>query len=170
MQTRTIMIFPKFQNIDVIDKIRHRYDPLAELVRPHITLVFPFEDEMDNVKLNDYISSRINGFKPFTLTMSGVGRYSDNNGGFIFLKVVQGREQVVQLHDRLYDGSLKQYLKDIPYNPHITLGTFDNSENMDIAWEAVRDINEEFTCTVRGLSVEIIGENGESVIILEKEW
>ena len=43
---RTIMIFPQFNNIEIIDGIRDRYDPLAKLVRPHITLVFPFESEM----------------------------------------------------------------------------------------------------------------------------
>ena len=43
MSLRTIMIFPEFDNIDIIDEIRAKYDPLAKLVRPHITIVFPFE-------------------------------------------------------------------------------------------------------------------------------
>ena len=42
MSERTIMIFPKFSNMEIIDRIRRNYDPLADLVRPHITLVFPF--------------------------------------------------------------------------------------------------------------------------------
>ena len=48
MVKRTIMIFPEFDNIDSIDRIRSKYDPLAELVRPHITLVFPFESDITN--------------------------------------------------------------------------------------------------------------------------
>ncbi len=32
MSLRTIMIFPKFDNIDIIDEIREKYDPLAKLV------------------------------------------------------------------------------------------------------------------------------------------
>ncbi len=40
MTVRTIMIFPEFKNMEIIDKIRNQYDPLANLVRPHITLVF----------------------------------------------------------------------------------------------------------------------------------
>jgi 2'-5' RNA ligase len=43
------MIFQQFKNIEIINEIRNRYDPLAKLVRPHITLVFPFENEMSNV-------------------------------------------------------------------------------------------------------------------------
>lgn len=46
MITRTIMIFPEFENIDVINDIRNKYDPLADLVLPHITLVFPFDSEL----------------------------------------------------------------------------------------------------------------------------
>lgn len=38
MNLRTIMIFPEFNNMEVIDKIRAQYDPLAKLVRPHITI------------------------------------------------------------------------------------------------------------------------------------
>lgn len=35
---RTIMIFTQFDNIDVINSIRNKYDPLAKLVKPHITV------------------------------------------------------------------------------------------------------------------------------------
>ncbi|WP_313343152.1 hypothetical protein [Sedimentibacter sp.] len=51
MSIRTIMIFPEFENIDVINDIRKKYDPLADLVLPHITLVFPFDSELKNIKL-----------------------------------------------------------------------------------------------------------------------
>ncbi len=46
MSLRTVMIFPEFENMYVIDPVRNRYDPLAKLVRPHITIVFPFESDM----------------------------------------------------------------------------------------------------------------------------
>ncbi len=46
MIKRCIMIFPQFENIEVIDKIRNKYDPLANHLRPHITLVFPFDSNI----------------------------------------------------------------------------------------------------------------------------
>ena len=52
MSLRTIMIFPEFDNIDIIDEIREKYDPLSELVRPHITIVFPFEMDITNEELS----------------------------------------------------------------------------------------------------------------------
>ena len=38
-------------NMEVIDKIREQYDPLANLVRPHITIVFPFDSDRSNEEL-----------------------------------------------------------------------------------------------------------------------
>lgn len=35
---RDILIFPKFQNLYLIQEIRKKYDRLANLVEPHITL------------------------------------------------------------------------------------------------------------------------------------
>ena len=49
MSLRTIMIFPEFENMDIIDRIRDKYDPLARLVRPHITIgKFQTEKELNN--------------------------------------------------------------------------------------------------------------------------
>lgn len=39
---RDILIFPKFKNIDKIKSLRNKYDPLSNLIAPHITIVFPF--------------------------------------------------------------------------------------------------------------------------------
>ena len=55
MNTRAIMIFPEFKNINIINDIRKKYDPLANLVLPHITLVFPFDSKLTNEELNLYM-------------------------------------------------------------------------------------------------------------------
>lgn len=34
---RDILIFPKFDNMDIINEVRNKYDRLANLVNPHIT-------------------------------------------------------------------------------------------------------------------------------------
>lgn len=52
MITRTIMIFPEFHNMEVINFYRNKYDPLSDLVKPHITLVFPFQSGISNDELN----------------------------------------------------------------------------------------------------------------------
>ncbi len=47
--------FPEFSNIEVINEIREMYDPLASHVRPHITLVFPFESNIDSIQLKSHL-------------------------------------------------------------------------------------------------------------------
>lgn len=48
---RDILIFPKFENIDLIQDIRNKFDPLANIIAPNITLAFPFLDNMPNEEL-----------------------------------------------------------------------------------------------------------------------
>lgn len=47
MLQRCIMIFPEFKNIEEIEKIRRKHDPLVNHVKPHITLVFPFNSGIE---------------------------------------------------------------------------------------------------------------------------
>ncbi len=41
MIKRCIMIFPQFENVNIINEVRTNYDPLANHVRPLLHLYFP---------------------------------------------------------------------------------------------------------------------------------
>ena len=43
---RDILLFPKFNNMDIIEKILKDSDELYGIIQPHITIVFPFIDEI----------------------------------------------------------------------------------------------------------------------------
>ena len=45
---RDILLFPKFDNMDIIEKIRKDSDKLYGIIQPHITIVFPFIDEISD--------------------------------------------------------------------------------------------------------------------------
>ena len=64
---RTIMIFPQFENMNIIDQIRSKYDPLAQYVKPHITLVFPFECNLTVDELRNHLNCVLADFEPFEL-------------------------------------------------------------------------------------------------------
>ena len=64
-----IMIFPEFDNMEVIDKIREQYDPLANLVRPHITIVFPFDSDRSNEELKAVLENRLQSVKNKTVPL-----------------------------------------------------------------------------------------------------
>jgi len=54
--------------------------------------------------------------------LSGFEKSWDN---WLFLVLKEGREQVIRLHDELYQGALELYLrKDIEFIPHLGLGLF----------------------------------------------
>lgn len=48
---RAVVLFPKFNNIDTINNIREKYDPLYNYIAPHITIVFPFESDLTTNEL-----------------------------------------------------------------------------------------------------------------------
>ena len=50
---RDILIFPKFDNVEIIQEIRKKYDELYSIIPPHITLAFPFNDDISNDELKE---------------------------------------------------------------------------------------------------------------------
>lgn len=48
---RDILILPKFDNINEIQKIRKKYDELYDKIMPHITIAFPFRKSISNEEL-----------------------------------------------------------------------------------------------------------------------
>lgn len=128
MINRCIMVIPEFENGGAIDNIRNKYDPLADHVRPHITLVFPFESEIPTDDLRKHISANISGIAPFELVLSGISPVES----YLFLNIVKGGNEIVELHKRLYTGILENYfpewLKEKAFLPHMTVGNFDNDD------------------------------------------
>ena len=161
---RTIMIFPQFSNIEVINEIRDRYDPLAKLVRPHITIVFPFESEMTNDELAEKLTRSLKDVGPFELVLHGFSKTDDN---YLFLNIEKGQDIIKTVHDELYSSHLKDYDLGLSYIPHMTVGKLDNRQELDSAYEYVKTIDDCFQTTVRKISVEMIGEHEESIIAFE---
>ena len=171
MSLRTIMIFPEFKDMDVIDSIRDKFDPLAHLVRPHITLVFPFEMDMSNEELSAVLDKRLSDIRAFDLELHGFSRHSDGSGNYLFLDLTKGQDTVRLIHDVLYANEFKvsdNEYKGSDYLPHMTVGKVETPLILDEAYEEVKDIDMRFSCVVDKVSVEMIGPNDESIIIIEK--
>lgn len=153
---RDILIFPKFKNINLIQDIRKKYDSLAELVPPHITLVFPFTDSITDELLVEKIRDCVKDIKPFEIKFKGVSLTKDN---YIFLNCITGNKEILNLHDKLYSQVLPSHLNtSIKYIPHITLGKANNIDFLE-------DFNYEFKDIIDEIIIEKIGKNDESIII-----
>lgn len=169
MSLRTIMIFPEFENMEIIDNIRKQYDPLAELVRPHITLVFPFESQMSNEELTQILNVRLLGIKPFELKLGGINKKEDTFGNYLFLDVLKGGEEIGYIHQILYDNEFKDFNIGLQFIPHMTIGKLPTVELLNNAYNNIKFMEDTFSTIVRKVSVEMIGDNEESIIIIEKE-
>ena len=168
MTVRTIMIFPEFKNMEIIDKIRNQYDPLANFVRPHITLVFPFKSPVSNEKLEQTLNMRLMPVKPFELKLGGISKQEDAFGNYLFLDVLQGMEELCGIHQILYENEFKKFDSGMPYVPHMTIGKFRNINLLENAFNDIKSMDNIFSTIVNKVSVEMIGSNEESIIVIEK--
>ena len=157
---RDILIFPDFENIYKIQEIRKKYDELFDIIMPHITLAFPFENNISNNQLKTELLDIIKEVKPFKIKCKGIKLKRDHriNTYYIFLNIVEGQEQIIKMHKQIYSKILSGVdISKYDYEPHITLGNTNNS-NEEI------DLSEEFETIIDNIIVESIGENEESIM------
>ncbi|MGH4120360.1 2'-5' RNA ligase family protein [Clostridium sp.] len=171
IKKRTIMIFPQFGNVNIINEIREKYDPIANHVRPHITLVFTFDSSLTSIEIKEHLKKALDGTRQFRLTLQEIVKIDNPLGMYLFLDIKQGNEQIKELSRKLYKGILQNYkpdwLSDKTFMPHMTIGSFTSKEDLNIAFKDTELIKEEFTTIVDKISVEIIDENEDSIIEVE---
>ncbi len=153
---RAIHIFPGFSNLHSINAIRAKYDPLADLIPPHVTLVFPFESNISTEVLEEHLHESTVGSHPFRIVLTGI---TGAEGEYLFLNVKVGNDQIIQLHDKLYSGLLKQYLyRSLTYTPHLTVGRIRDKRMFETALAETEEWNQVFETTVHEIIVENIDE------------
>ncbi len=77
MINRAIVIFPDFENSQVIDEIREKYDPLFNYIPLHITLIFPFQSSITDNELLEHVEKQLRDIKTFELSVRGIISASD---------------------------------------------------------------------------------------------
>lgn len=114
--------YPKLKN-GKVEKFRRKYNPLVDIIEPHITLIFPLPaNQIDESQLVDHINKILSKWKPFDIHMTGLKKSWDC---WLFLLIKEGGNSITKLHDELYTGILAKYLrKDIEFIPHTSLGLF----------------------------------------------
>ncbi len=159
---RAIHIFPEFNNSEILDNYRKKYDPLYNLINVHITLVFPFKSKLTDNDVNEHIRGVLLGVESFKISLHGFSKSSD---GYIFLNVIDGFEELVKLNDKLYSGILSNFRnKDIEYSPHITIGKIEKEEELDSILFDLNSLNLFFKDNVRTIYTEIIDSKGNSIV------
>jgi hypothetical protein len=106
-----------------IETFRREYDSFVDYWEPHIPFIFPVPcSEVEETKLIEHIEKVLKKWKPFPIRMSGFAKSRDH---WLLLRLKEGNEKVVALHDELYTGILSSYLrKDLEFIPHVGLALF----------------------------------------------
>ncbi len=89
-----------------IDRLRKRYDPQCDLIRPHLTLIFPLPESVGEAELVSHVEEVLQGRKLFALHLHELEISRD---GYLFLTPTEGRDEFVRLHEDLYEGFLAGY-------------------------------------------------------------
>ncbi len=120
--TRAIVLFLSAADIAPVLPLRKRFDPLAETVPSHITLVFPFADALTAEGLRTHVEEAVRGLGPIPVRLAGI---TGSEGEYLFLSVKGGNDALIDLHDRLYTGPLRRHRSLAhTYLPHVTVGRF----------------------------------------------
>ncbi len=115
---RGIVWFPQFEDM-AIDTFRHRHDPLAPQIDAHVALVFPFPCNLSVVQLASHARRIVAKWPHLPVVFRDVESLLDE---FILLMARERNEALIALHDELYTGVLKNFLrKEMTYDPHITI-------------------------------------------------
>ncbi|SYW20966.1 2'-5' RNA ligase family protein [Oenococcus oeni] len=159
---RSILIFPQFANSSEINLIRKRIDPLYKNIRPHVSLVFPFDSPISDdhlITLTQDTLKKVDRFKIELKHLSG-----DLRGGYLWFEVGQGQKQIEIIHDSLYKNlELSVFLrKDIPYIPHLTVGQQLRGAQVEKLVQQLNKKNFLFESEIKSVSIEHILPNNDS--------
>jgi 2'-5' RNA ligase len=151
MSKRAIVVFPKFEELHLIHQLRRQFDPLANTIEPHITLVFPFESNLSAEHLQTHIRQAVRSIGPFPVQLHGI---TGSEGEYLFLNVKRGNDQLIELHDCLYSGVLAVYLSvEHAFIPHLNVGRLENKAAFLSALEEARKVSTVFQTVIEEVAV-----------------
>ncbi len=165
MISRAIHIFPKFENMNLLNSIRKKYDPLFNFIKPHITIIFPFDSNLSTEDIEKILISNLLEFNQFEIQMDRISGHFD---GYIYLNISKGIEQIIKIYNKLYSNQLSKYYDNrYTYIPHIILGRISNrNKYLDFLQNHIKK-KYCFKSTVKKISVEIINDDETSEIEYE---
>ena len=119
---RGIVWFPAFPTAPAtsnIEAFRAQHDPLAAKIPAHLTLVFPFPCTLTATQIASHTRRIVAKWPPLPVVFRDVEGLLDE---FILLMARERAEALTALHDELYTGVLRNFLRtEMTYNPHITI-------------------------------------------------
>jgi 2'-5' RNA ligase len=123
-------------------------DGLAEGVPAHITLVTTTETS-DWDAAARHVRRVAAGARPFTVGLCGSGTFRPVSP-VVYVNVVEGFDECVQLHRQLQRGPLERILP-FPYHPHVTVAHDLSPDRLDAAQIELESYSASFEVASMGL-------------------
>lgn len=163
---RAVVWFPQFTNQTAIDRFRGMHDPLAQVLPPHVTLVFPFHSRLTIDQIAAHAQKVLRAWPCFPVVMHGF--WSAQNE-FIGLGTQVGADAMIEMHDRLYRGPMQEFLREeFEYTPHITLAHAPEPDRFEALSHAATIVTREsYRDVLRAVS--IIRDNGDNEWVRERD-
>ncbi|MGF2035624.1 MAG: 2'-5' RNA ligase family protein [Nostoc sp. CmiVER01] len=157
-----IVHYPNISTED-INQIRQKYDPQVYLIEPHITLVSPIIESINENNLILHIDNILSKWKTFPICFKGLQKSWDE---YLFLMVEEGKADMIKLHNELYTGILAKYCRNnLLFIPHLTLGIFTNNIDQFLqVLEEAQQLNLNYHCFVDKVHLINIADEQRSII------
>ena len=158
-----IVAFPVFDCADSVEAVRRKFDPQAGLLAAHVTLVFPFSDDLGEASLAEHVGRAVEGVPAFPIALTDL---STKVGGYLFLNVGAGSARFHSLHARLYSGPLARHRSSAEYRPHVTVGRLVGGDGLfDAEQETVLALTLPILGTVADLAIFRLDGPGRGAVV-----
>jgi 2'-5' RNA ligase len=113
-------------------------DPEADKIPAHVTLLPPTDLDADQLELVDkHLSQAASVVAPFTMRLSGTGTFRPVSQ-VVFVQVSAGIAECELLEEAVRKHPIERELT-YPYHPHVTVGHDVADEQLDEAFDGLRD-------------------------------
>ena len=137
---RVIFVEPQIENSEAIFDIFKKYNPDSSFVNPHICLVFPFESDLETIKLETIINDIFSRYDGFSIQLKGLSISYEENNNFLFLNVIDESNILKKMSCELYNslGNNAKLRRD--YIPHVTIGKSKSMDNIKNIYETAQTL------------------------------
>lgn len=118
-------------------------DPEAGKIPPHVTLLPPTDFEAEQLELVEkHLAEAAATVAPFTMRLASTGTFRPVSQ-VVFVQVSSGIAQCEQLEEAVRRPPIERAV-DFPYHPHVTVGHDVGDQQLDEAFDGLRDFVAEF--------------------------
>ena len=126
--------------VEMIAPYREKYDPLAQAMPPHISILKPFEFPNPLEQLSEHLVEISETYSPIKVSIVGWD-VAEQAGYQLRLPLIAGRQEFTTLRQTLLAGPLSHAANpNEAYWPHIVFGRFTDQAAAETAKESLKEL------------------------------